>query len=696
MPFVGNISHEPENSDVPKDWLLFNMPKNGAFGNNQVGHKSWWGPQGDFTAIDPKADDAKAKLFAVKRNKGVLADIYTADEAKALLAKDPENKVSPGDENDDIMVKILLRNQSKYGDGTKYGYFKNMDQSDMKRFVSDTSIETEPEDPDPDITVEYDDYKKEYIVKDEGEALFVVDRYNWTVNKEGGKLPKRYLSKVRQAFMKQNLIDNTMPEELWSDVRYFVEEIESTGGVQAGVSPYMSFRERGSGMYTTVRGIKQAHKHRNDLETLKEVSLYTRRNGERNEDLRGLDGRKLNKLWKELTGEKATGVVAKDIETLGDEADNILEDKTKYAGTGWTPEKLFSHLYKKLKGKIGESLTTMKVKASHPQKGKVTKKKKKAFRLQGRMRRYGLDIAIENKKGSTRKGTDPNGKKWEIMMKYPYGYIRGTLAVDSDAVDTYIGPDKKAGNVYVVHQKQIKKTEKWKNGRDSKGRLPKDSPEAYDEDKVMLCFRSKGAAIKAYRAQYDRPDLFLGPVSTYTVADFKKALVRSFGKKLPSKIGEAYDKSKEWIGVDLDGTLAEFHDWDNGKIGKPLSKMVAKIKEAIAQGYTVKIFTARAVRKTQIPKIKKWLVSIGLPELEVTNIKDQYMIELWDDRAVKAEKNTGLLLNDSEYVDGIAEKIKWIEETLKTELYKGFMLTPEQLGILEAEKKSLGLQIILC
>lgn len=98
---------------------------------------------------------------------------------------------------------------------------------------------------------------------------------------------------------------------------------------------------------------------------------------------------------------------------------------------------------------------------------------------------------------------------------------------------------------------------------------------------------------------------------------------------------------KPWIGVDFDGTLAHYEKWDDGKIGKPINRMVFRVKQWISAGKTVKIMTARAGDPVEVRKIKIWLKSNGLPELDVTNKKDSGMVELWDDRAVQVEKNTG-------------------------------------------------------
>lgn len=117
-------------------------------------------------------------------------------------------------------------------------------------------------------------------------------------------------------------------------------------------------------------------------------------------------------------------------------------------------------------------------------------------------------------------------------------------------------------------------------------------------------------------------------------------------ESLPENRGEepaAENENTPWIGVDLDGTLARYDGWRGfDKIGKPVPVMLARVKHWIKNGYTVKIFTARAAFPQQgIPPVKKWLAENGLPELEVTNRKDFSMIELWDDRAIQVVANSG-------------------------------------------------------
>jgi hypothetical protein len=102
-----------------------------------------------------------------------------------------------------------------------------------------------------------------------------------------------------------------------------------------------------------------------------------------------------------------------------------------------------------------------------------------------------------------------------------------------------------------------------------------------------------------------------------------------------------------WIGVDLDGTLAHEigEPQDADQIGEPVEPMMRRVRQWIADGKTVKIFTARASVPRQIDLVKQWLKQHNLPDLEVTNAKDFLMVELWDDRAVRVETNSGQPVN---------------------------------------------------
>ena len=119
-----------------------------------------------------------------------------------------------------------------------------------------------------------------------------------------------------------------------------------------------------------------------------------------------------------------------------------------------------------------------------------------------------------------------------------------------------------------------------------------------------------------------------------------------------------------WVGVDLDGTLAYYPgNLDNPlEIGRPIPRMVRRVKRMLAEGEDVRIFTARVdggegalaagdevgelyrdvakVRKA----IQKWCRKHLGVVLPITNRKDYGMKRLYDDRAIHVERNTGRIL----------------------------------------------------
>lgn len=122
-------------------------------------------------------------------------------------------------------------------------------------------------------------------------------------------------------------------------------------------------------------------------------------------------------------------------------------------------------------------------------------------------------------------------------------------------------------------------------------------------------------------------------------------------------------KPKGWIGVDLDGTLAVYDGWRGlHHIGAPVPAMVERIKFWLSEGWEVRIFTARVspAPGADIANFRavlyNWLLDAGLPawSLRATNVKDFEMVELWDDRAVTVEANTGKALAPSNITRGIA------------------------------------------
>jgi len=111
-----------------------------------------------------------------------------------------------------------------------------------------------------------------------------------------------------------------------------------------------------------------------------------------------------------------------------------------------------------------------------------------------------------------------------------------------------------------------------------------------------------------------------------------------------------------YILVDLDGTLAHYGEWKGtGDIGQPIPAMVKRVKQWLAEGKEVRIFTARMAGhllrdlKTgeiidALTPIERWCKKHIGQVLPVTNVKDYGMIALYDDRAIQVEMNTGRLI----------------------------------------------------
>lgn len=104
-----------------------------------------------------------------------------------------------------------------------------------------------------------------------------------------------------------------------------------------------------------------------------------------------------------------------------------------------------------------------------------------------------------------------------------------------------------------------------------------------------------------------------------------------------------------WIGVDLDGTLAMHHGKQSKRIGEPIPAMVERVKMWLKEGREVRIVTARASRRSfhifpyraEKTQIERWCLEHIGQVLKIQAHKDYLMIELWDDRAVQVQMNTG-------------------------------------------------------
>ena len=119
----------------------------------------------------------------------------------------------------------------------------------------------------------------------------------------------------------------------------------------------------------------------------------------------------------------------------------------------------------------------------------------------------GLPLAIETPIGEARHWQDKEtGEDGHTTMTLPYGYVRGTLGMDQDAVDAFVGPDASAPLVYLVTTNK--------------------APEytEVDEQKAMLGFRRQADATEAFLAHYGDDPRHMRAVTAMPLDEFKARL----------------------------------------------------------------------------------------------------------------------------------------------------------------------------
>jgi hypothetical protein len=114
----------------------------------------------------------------------------------------------------------------------------------------------------------------------------------------------------------------------------------------------------------------------------------------------------------------------------------------------------------------------------------------------------GMEITIENPKGSVREGTDEEGKRWKTKLNNTYGYFKRTKGKDGDQIDVFIGDNLESDKIFVVDQ----------NNPDG----------SFDESKVMMGFNSIKEAKDAYLSNYSKGWQGLGKITYSPLNTFKE------------------------------------------------------------------------------------------------------------------------------------------------------------------------------
>jgi len=178
----------------------------------------------------------------------------------------------------------------------------------------------------------------------------------------------------------------------------------------------------------------------------------------------------------------------------------------------------------------------------------------------------GLKVKVDRPKGFIMFGTDHSGAKWRRTYKVDYGFIPKTLGGDSDGLDVFIGPSKKAANAFWVVQ-----------------RKPDGS---FDEYKIFLGFDNRDEAIACYRAHI--PKKFFGRMMSMTVEMMKAMLGDEPQESVKPQNGAVKDTSLS--------TRVKKASWSGF-----LSEMLKQVGTAVLVLLLVFPSTARAQSVESIP-----------------------------------------------------------------------------------------------
>lgn len=118
-----------------------------------------------------------------------------------------------------------------------------------------------------------------------------------------------------------------------------------------------------------------------------------------------------------------------------------------------------------------------------------------------KMKVNGMNLAIENPRGSNRRGQTIDGEQWSVNMPHHYGFIKGVNGYDGDELDCFVGPNLKSGQAFVVNQ----------NDKDGE----------FDEHKVMLGFDTEEDAKAGYLASYGADWKGFDSMVPMTIEQFK-------------------------------------------------------------------------------------------------------------------------------------------------------------------------------
>lgn len=251
----------------------------------------------------------------------------------------------------------------------------------------------------------------------------------------------------------------------------------------------------------------------------------------------------------------------------------------------------------------------------------------------GHVKIQGMDITIENPKGSERTGKDSDGETWSTTMKSHYGYIKSTVGKDKAHIDIFIGdhPDKES--VYVVDQ------------------INPDTGE-FDEHKALIGFGNMRAARKGYLENYEKGWKGLGAITKMSVEEFKAWSGDKAKTKEPLKY-KARDKVEKYS-IEAKVSPIGFYS----AVQEAVDKM--DFKKIPAQDLANRIKNVQGLKQEELEHlgVTDWLEGMGKDK--VTREQVQAFIE---QGGVKIEEvRKGFRTLEPEALEGVAEAKENVRE----------------------------------
>ena len=318
-------------------------------------------------------------------------------------------------------------------------------------------------------------------------------------------------------------------------------------------------------------------------------------------------------------GEQATEPTAKGVEKPTQRTGRIKE--TEQVDLFGQAERIAEEDAERRKGKNLDKKTAEEIKMAEDETdtNPTEAQKESGNYRKGHVRIDGMEISIEQPKGSVRRGTDAKGNKWESKMHNTYGYIRGTQSVDGDHIDVFLSDAPLHGMVYVVDQVDPETGE-------------------FDEHKVMYGFESEDAARKAYLSNYEKGWKGLGAITEVSREDFKEWVQSSKRKTKPFAEYKSVKASKETKGGDTSAANAVLSQKDY--VQKRLSEDLANTPyKTLEEWETADIEGYSEQYDNMIAEYPSYLRELA---------KSEKLQEIYDRSSVKEQKKIREHLEDAD------------------------------------------------